>query len=360
MLKELSLKNFRSYAELNIQFGSAWTVFCGANGAGKSNLLEAVFFLTMLRSFRTTVSRELVRHGESSTEVRGLLERGIWKEELTVNMSSDGARGLRRNGRAVGKSSDFIDLALPVAFAPEDVMLISGNASGRRRFADMYLSLLDPVYRRRLYNYNSALMQRNNALKRGRAASAMAQAFEPVMAENALYVMQRRKLFANLVAAETAELLKDDPDAEFAVQYRPNAWVDSAAELRDQLCMDRDKEIKRGCTLSGPQLDDFLFTLRGAAMRSFASSGQRRKIAVCLKMAAYSLLRRKSGGKQPLVVLVDDVTGELDAANRERFLEQVKTADQAFFTFTSMPTDAAFAVSEKFAVNNSNVIRLRS
>lgn len=360
MLKELSLLNFRSYAAQRIQFSSAWTVFCGANGAGKSNLLEAVFFLTMLRSFRTTASRELVRHGESSMEIKGLLERGIWKEELSVNMSSDGSRSLIRNGRAVGKSSDFIDLALPVAFAPEDVMLISGNASGRRRFADMYLSLLDPVYRTRLYHYNSALMQRNSALKRGRAAAAMAQAFEPVMAENGLYVIQRRKLFAAMVAAETAELLKADPDADFAILYRPDAWADSADELRERLRLDREREIKRGCTMSGPQLDDFLLTLRGEPMRSFASSGQRRKIAVCLKMAAYNLLRRKSGGKRPLVVLVDDVTGELDAANRERFLEQVKTADQAFFTFTSVPNDAAFTAAEKFAVDNSNITRLRS
>jgi len=289
-----------------------------------------------------------------------VLERGIWKEVLTVNMGSDGTRSLLRNGRGVAKSSDFIELALPVAFAPEDVMLVSGNAAGRRRFADMYLSLLDPVYRKRLYNYNSALMQRNSALKRGRAADAMAQAFEPVMAENALYVMQRRKLFANLIADESAELLKDDPDAEFRVQYRPDAWAESAGELRERFRLDRDREIKRGCTLSGPQLDDFLFTLRGEPMRSFASSGQRRKIAVCLKLAAYNLLRRKSGGKRPLVVLVDDVTGELDAANRERFLDQVKTADQAFFTFTSTPKDAVFAAAQKFAVDNSTITRLRS
>ena len=350
MIKQLTLKNFRSYPDLRLEFATPWTVFVGANGAGKSNLLEALFFLSMLRSFRTVTPRDLIRHGESGFRLGGVLERGVWKEELDVAVGSGNDRVLTRNGEKLKKSSGFIDLVQPVAFVPEDVMLISGSAAGRRRFADMYLSMLDPGYRHKLYSYNSALAQRNGALKRNSVSVNLISAFEPVMAENAVYIMQRRRFFASLLADEASSLL---PDGErFSIVYRPDAPADSIDDYRTRLAAERDKEFKRGCTASGPQLDDFLFLLDNQPMRSFASSGERRKLAVTLKLAAYSILRKRraAGRNIQLAVLVDDVTGELDAANRELFFEQIKSADQAFFTFTGVPTDPVFSGASMFAI----------
>ena len=155
MLKELTLKNFRSYSGTRVKFNSAKVLFTGANGSGKTNLLEAVFFLTMLRSFRTTQPRDLIRHSAQAFTISGRLERGIWQEELRLSYAQNGGRALNRNGDKLTRSSDFIGLVLPVAFIPEDIMLISGSAAYRRRFIDMYLSMIDSSYQVELYQYNS-------------------------------------------------------------------------------------------------------------------------------------------------------------------------------------------------------------
>ncbi len=360
MIKELQLKNYRSYPELNLEFEAGWTVFAGANGAGKTNLLEAIFFMVMLRSFRTAQPKEMIRHNENAFSLYGRIERGVWQERLQLSYAGNGDRYLERNGSAVRKSSNFIGLTLPVAFIPEDIMLISGSGSIRRRFADMYLSLLDPQYQHSLYNYNSALLQRNAALKRGQIAKAAAGAFEPIMAEHAIYIEKRRRNFAALLADEVCLLLNNEPENEFSIVYRPDCPVDSIAEYRSKLAEDRAKDLKRGCTQSGPQLDDFVFNLHGQPMRNFASMGQRRKLAIYLKLAAYTIMRKQiKSTKTGIVVLVDDVTGELDAANKQRFFESIKTADQAFFTFTEPPADAVFQTAGQYKIIDSKAICVR-
>ena len=356
MLKELTLKNFRSYSGTRVKFTSAKVLFTGANGSGKTNLLEAIFFLTMLRSFRTTQPRDLIRHSEQAFTVSGRLERGIWQEELRLSYAQNGGRALNRNGDKITRSSDFIGLVLPVAFIPEDIMLISGSAAYRRRFIDMYLSMLDAAYQNALYQYNSALQQRNAALKRGIPAKLTAAAFEPVMAENAVYIASRRKFFTALWGNEVAELLKSEPEAEFSVEYEPDAPYETAEDYLRQLQDNRGRELKRGCTTSGPQLDDFILYLRKQPMRSFASSGQRRKLAIYLKLAAYNILRKQlNHNKIELIGLIDDVTGELDAANKQRFYSNLKSADQLFFTFTEPARDEFFSNAETFKIEPDTI-----
>mgnify|MGYP005797740679 CR=1 FL=1 len=356
MLKELTLKNFRSYSGTRVKFNSAKVLFTGANGSGKTNLLEAVFFLTMLRSFRTTQPRDLIRHSAQAFTISGRLERGIWQEELRLSYAQNGGRALNRNGDKLTRSSDFIGLVLPVAFIPEDIMLISGSAAYRRRFIDMYLSMLDSSYQVALYQYNSALQQRNAALKRGIPAKLTAAAFEPVMAESAVYIASHRKFFTSLWGSEVAELLKTEPEAEFSVCYEPDAPYETTEDYLKQLSENRSKELKRGCTTSGPQLDDFILYLQDQPMRNFASSGQRRKLAIYLKLAAYNILRKNlKQSKIELIGLVDDVTGELDNANRQRFYTNLRNADQLFFTFADPVRDEFFGDAETFKIEPDKI-----
>ncbi len=351
MLKELALKNFRSYAHYAIKFESAKVMFTGSNGAGKTNLLEAIFFLTMLRSFRTSQMRDLVRHTEDAFTIDGLLERGQWTEDLRLTYAQNGGRALLRNGSRVTKSSDFIGLALPVAFIPEDIQLISGSAANRRRFFDMYLSMLDPAYQKALYHYNAALHQRNAALKRGDAGALSASAFEPVLAENGLYIVSCRHEFSSLWASEVATLLKSEPESDFSVRYEPDLACASVTDYLNHFATLRSRELKRGLTLCGPQLDEFVFCLHNQPMRNFASNGQRRKLAIYLKLAAYNILRaRLKSSRISVLALVDDVTGELDLANRARFFNSLSAADQLFFTFTEPARESFFRDAEIFRI----------
>lgn len=356
MLKELALKNFRSYSCCGVKFTSSRVQFTGVNGSGKTNLLEAIFFLTMLRSFRATQPRDLIRHGEQAFTLSGSFERGLWEEELKLSYAQNGGRALLRNGVKIKRSSDFIGFALPVAFIPEDIMLISGSASCRRRFIDMYLSMLNRDYQVALYRYNSALQQRNAALKRGVSAKLTAAAFEPLLAENGVYIASRRKFFAMQWGREVADLLKGEAEEDFSVLYEPNAPYETSADYLKHLEGDRLRELKRGCTVSGPHLDDFILCLNNHPMRNFASTGQRRKLAIYLKLAAYNLLRKSlNPGKLELIALVDDVTGELDELNRHRFYTILKAADQQFFTFTDPVRDEFFRGVETFKIEPDKI-----
>ena len=356
MIKELELINFRNYAATAVEFGERGAVFTGANGSGKTNILEAIFFMTMLRSFRTVTPREMIRHGKGAFRLRGRLARGIWQEALELTYAGNGERELMRNSQKIRKSSAYIGRALPVAFIPEDINLVSGSASLRRRFVDMYLSMLNADYQRMLFAYNTALVQRNAALKRGHAGRNAAAAFEPILAESGVYITRQRRVYAAQLATEVGKLLADEPGLVFTLAYTPSAPFDDINDYRRQLDSDRTREIARGVTLCGPHLDDFVFALNGKPMRSFASTGQRRKLAIYLKLAAYEVIRQQLGTRKiPLLVLVDDVTGELDEHNKKRFFNSIREADQSFFTFSAADTTPALEQYGRFQVEQGKI-----
>ena len=341
-ITHLSMHNFRNAARSGYEFAASRVLLLGPNGAGKSNILEALGFLSVLRSFRGAPVREMVRLDEHEFILAARLDGGGRRKLISLRERIGGTRELFEDKHPVPRSSDFIRNFRTVVFAPEDRMIVAGGAANRRRFFDMLISVLEPKYFAALGNCNRALKQRNCAL---RAGGKGAEFFEPVLVESASVLTAFRREYATLLETEVNRLLAGR--GRFAVKCRFSAPADPD-EFRRLLIRERERELRRGATVCGPHLDDFEFALDGRPLRSCGSNGQIRIVALHLKLAEFALIRRLA--ELPVLVLADDVTGELDAANTRRFFELTQMADQAFFTFTRRPDDPFFAGAQEIVL----------
>lgn len=334
LIETLKAARFRNCAEGVFRFSNDKVVFTGPNGSGKTNLLEALYFLSILRSFRTVSGRELIQLGERSFDLGCRLRKGTFREELRILQWADGRRETLIDGNRVRRSSEFIREFRAVVFVPEDRNIPGGSSSYRRRFFDMLIATREGDYLSALSNYNRALSQRNRALKQSEKPE-IAAVFEPELARHAPLISSRRRLYAQWIEEEVNALLTAETGLEFRIRYKCD-FPEDEADFLALLRKNREKERIRACTSIGPQLDEFEFLLDGRALRSYGSTGQIRMIALLLKLAEFNLFRRSGDGW--LVVLADDVTGELDERNKELFLQTISHADQQFFTFTEFPT----------------------
>ncbi len=351
LLEQLGLVDFRNCERGEFRFSRDKVVFTGPNGTGKTNLLESICFLSILRSFRSASGRELTRIGSRGFELSARIHSRGYPETLRITQQAE-RREMFIGGVKIRKSSEFIREFRTVVFVPEDRNIVSGSSSFRRRFFDMLISTLDSAYLSQLVNYNRALAQRNRALKSPDNRIVIA-AFEPELAVNAPLIAEKRREYAGLVEQEVNVLLKQRSGGEFRIQYRfdyPKS-TDAYLELLER---NRSKEIHRACTCIGPQLDEFDFCLDGKKLRYYGSTGQIRMISLLLKLAEFNLVRRSAAEK--VAVLVDDVTGELDEKNKLSFFETISGADQQFFTFTEFPSLPYFSDAEEIPLFKNNAV----
>jgi len=356
MIKQITLRQFRNYEELDLSVTAPVNVLIGNNGQGKSNLLEAIFFLSMLRSFRTSQVRELKKIGSGGFYIGMEADSGRgWSEKLEVEYGD--LRKLQIDGVNVNRSSEFIRRLRTVVFSPEDIQIVTDNSSYRRRFIDMFVSLLEPVYMLSLQQYLTALKARNIALRCHHPDEAMVKAYEPIMAENAAVIIHYRSLYLRQLEAEIGKLLSEFHGLNKIFNIRYRADIDGTVEdLQKILDSGRRRDLERGFTGCGPQLDEIDLMFDGKLLRSFGSTGQCRLISLCLKMAEVNLLSETmKEEKNKLIVLVDDVTGELDDPTRRCFFDVINRAGQSFFTFTSHPSDIYFEKASFFEVNNGKI-----
>jgi DNA replication and repair protein RecF len=343
VLNSLELNGFRNYARLSLPLGQRRHVLVGANGQGKTNLLEAIFFLATLRSFRTTALRDLCGAGMGgSFRIVGEIQRPdqAWTRRLDVLYGE--RRHLQVDGSPVRTTGEFIGEFRVVAFTPDDLRLVHGPAALRRRFLDMVLATADPGYLHALQEYAAALKARNAALRSAQPALRQAAAaFTPILARGGTaLVVARRSLVAALGPAMEERIRRIlGRQAEFSLRHQTQARSDDPAAFAERLAADLDKDRERGYTGYGPHLDDLVMTLDGHDLRHHGSTGQCRLAALAMKMAIVQWYHHQDmGPHRDLVVLVDDVTGELDAPTREAFLADLHAADQLFATFTEPPT----------------------
>lgn len=330
MLEKLYLHHFRNYEEKRLDFFSSQILICGQNGIGKTNILEAIHFLGIMRSFKNASVRELILDGEDEFTLMAQFSRNGMSRKINVQQKKNGERTVCINDIPERRADVLLHSFRPVIFAPEDRMLISGTAAIRRRFFDILISLENSSYLSDLQQYKHALAQRNALLKKRDMSmkNAIFAPFEELLAFHGERLMQLRQQYALLLEAEVNKLADND---EFRIQYRPDWKTPEMNMIRQSLERNRSRDIQKGFTGEGVQLDDFDMFLNGFAMRSFASSGQIRIYSLFLKMAEFNLSCGK--GEMP-IALVDDVTGELDEINKQKFFILLERAEQVFFTFT--------------------------
>ena len=364
-LANVSLFDFRNYAELDLGLERSATVFFGGNAQGKTNLLEAVALTALTRSPRTQQAAEVVRFGQNAARVTCGVQTDAGRNALEVriilNPSEGGVRASRRftvNG-IPRRSTDMIGALRVVLFWPDDLQLIKGSGEGRRRFLNTLLSQIDGNHAGELNRYSHVLEQRNallRAIREGRQSTDALDYWTNALAESGATIMverQRRLLELQPIAAAYHRELSDDRE-RLELRYRPaGARIGEAPQelvsqqLKAAMVDARDEEIGRGQTVVGPQRDDVEVWLEDHEARLFASQGQQRSAVLSLKLAELQYLADVTG-EQP-VLLLDDVMSELDPARRERLLAALQPGPQALITAADL-NDLPRSILERAAV----------
>jgi DNA replication and repair protein RecF len=361
ILARLSLRDFRNYERLDIEFEPGINVLAGANGQGKSNLLEAVYFLSVLRSFRCQQLSNLYRWGQSSFVIRGILkpENG---PEFSVAVQYDRTRQLRIANEPVARASEFIGHLFTVAFAPEDIELLKGAAGVRRRFLDVMLCQLYPSYLAMLQDYVKAHKCRNTLLRAATLDTGALQAFDRIMADRGAHIIDHRRRFFSELAGHQKTITENYIGGWLLqVHYRSSVGSDELAtteSLRDALLegltasLPRDRQ--RCQTHIGPHRDDYSFELDNRSLHLYGSEGQCRTAALIYKLATAQLLCA-SKGPESVILLVDDVIGELDQQHRDAFFSVLQQGAQTLFACTDPDLAANFDNAKCFSVSTGSV-----
>jgi DNA replication and repair protein RecF len=311
----LTTRNFRNLASLDVGFPDEGIVVLGENGHGKTNLLEAVYYLVLFRSLRGAKDRELVRFGET-----GFFLAGEASVRVTVGYEIAGTRKKVTVDRAeLQKLSDGVGHVTAVAFSPGDRAMIAGGPAGRRRFLDIVLALTRSGYLAALSAMRQALKQRNAALRRGRGDAA--RAFDAPFATAAAEVARARRSWAGHWSGRHRELSAAlGEEHEATLQYCPDHHreCDTAEHIRDALGAAMERDLRRGVTTVGPHRDDLQLLLDGRDLRTYGSAGQQRTAAIALRLLEAQSLTEATGA--PPIALYDDVFAELDRGRQERLL----------------------------------------
>lgn len=339
-LLSLRLHDFRSYKTLLLTPPEGVTVIVGENGAGKTNLLEAVHLCCVGRSHRTSADGDMIRHGQETAGVQLVVERSDGRHDVGVRLYDNQKKKklLYLNGKIAPRIGEMMGHATCVIFSPEDLSIVKDSPAARRRFLDMLLSQYQRAYFYALQTYNATLRQRNALLRLlgfqgGDAArldvwdEQLARAGAPVVRLRA----EASELLDTLARAHYA-YIGGREDEVLRVSYKSQLLSpDPEAAFLSALKKTRPEDLKRMTTTVGPHRDDLTLSLSDQELRAFGSQGQIRTAALALKLSAFDLLSKVQG--EPPLLLLDDVLSELDPFRRQRLIERIKGA-QALLTCT--------------------------
>lgn len=339
LLQQVTLQDFRNFALARLSFSGRRQFFVGANGQGKTNLLESLGLLTAFRSFRTSEMSQLVRSGQPAAAVAvQLRHERQGQSTVTLRLGSAG-KEIAVDQERIVRLGDFIGRFPTVVFSSQDQTLVRGAPAVRRRWLDLALAATDPEYLRALQSYHRALASRNVLLKRGDAASdAELLAFERTMAPAAAFLTAARAAGLAEISSYLSRhytLVSACSGEEVDCAYAPDCGGAAEAALLELWLAQRGRDRQWRTTGRGPHRDDFDFLLRGHSARHFASEGQQRLLVLALRLAQAEWGRKRTGVDP--VLLADDVLGELDPARRERFWSALSPDAQVVATGTALP-----------------------
>lgn len=338
-LKTLVLRNFRNHKKTDFHFSAATNLIYGNNGQGKTSVLEAIYFLSTGRSFRTHNLRDLIREGQQYF----YLEAHFIKDEVPQKLQvyyDDAIRRIQYNHINYPKLGNIIGILPSVLSHPNDLTLIIGMPNERRRFLDIYLSQADPLYLHHLTRYYKAMKQRNYALRVQEEKTL--SVWEQIMLPSALYLVEKRKELSSYLldpAMEWLSVLSNQKDVLNLYYQSSLIKRDSSNDLLARWQKSRYKDMLLKATSLGPHRDDLLFLLAGKPAKSFSSEGQKRSLIYALKLAQWSWMQKKIG-YSPLLC-IDDFGMQLDRQRQENLIACFGKFKQIFICSTNRVKDAS-------------------
>ncbi|MBQ2429687.1 MAG: DNA replication and repair protein RecF [Alistipes sp.] len=319
-LKKLLLINFKNLPQAEITLADGINCFVGDNGAGKTNILDAVHYLSMSKSAFTMTDGQSVHHGEEFfvTEGSYLTDTGAM-ELVNCSFSRKGGKVLKRNGKEYERIADHVGGFPVVISSPRDTELIMDAAEERRRYLNSFISQLDRAYLVSMMRYNTVLAERNKFLKMS-SDEAMLQIYDMQLAEHGTRVYERRKEIIERMQPMVAEYystLSEDRE-QVEMEYRSEL---EQMPLTEVLLRNRERDIVNQFTTAGVHRDDIIFRIGGYPLRKYGSQGQQKSFLIALKLAQYRLLAEATGEKP--ILLLDDLFDKLDLGRVEKLLALV-------------------------------------
>ncbi|MFW5998418.1 MAG: DNA replication/repair protein RecF [Halanaerobiaceae bacterium] len=366
-LEKIFLKNYRNIKKNIIKLNPGINILIGDNGQGKTNFLESIYILGTGSSHRTNRDKELINWKKEST----LIQVNLVKKDYSIKISliiDNTSKKPKINDNPLEKFTELIGNLNVVLFSPEDLKLVKGSPANRRKFLNIEVSQVSSYYHKLLNKYNHVLKQRNNLLKNIRSntsSNEMLEVWDEQLSElgakiikKRLEVIEKLKILARLNQRKITEGTEN-----LSIEYK-NSIKDNIEEENDikvifkqNLVNNRNKEIERGYTITGPHRDDLIFKINEKDVRKFGSQGQQRTVALSLKLAELEFMKSEIG-EYP-ILLLDDVFSELDKKRKNTLINVIKNNIQTIITSTDFEEFESFSNSIKyFKVNNGNLKKI--
>jgi DNA replication and repair protein RecF len=355
-LSHLEISQFRNIAHLEIAPTARFNIISGLNGAGKTNLLEAIYYFSALRSFRTVRRQETVRHGESRALIKGLFSGPSAGLICECEIGPDFKR-IKRDGKEVTSASWHFSSLPMVIFSPANIALVQGGAEERRRFMDRALFQAEPSYSAVRAEYVRALKNRNKLLKSQEVSRSILAPFDAQLADLGATIVTARTRFIDGAEPLFEEALGEiGKGLEGHLKYRPNISGERA-EIHEALDRSFPQDSRRGFTSRGPHADDLEIGIRDLLAKKFASQGQQRMAVLSMKMAETMALHRATGCVP--ILLLDDISSELDRdRNRALFEFLSRVGGQVFITTTHLDHVLLEDSRRDFYIENGQISEL--
>ena len=359
-IKKLNLKNFRNYAEESIEFDDGLNVLFGKNAQGKTNCAEAVFYLCTGISPRCKRDKQLIRAGCDTAEISCDAVGRYGDMQISAKITESG-REFKLNGNKITRNADILGNLFGVFFSPRELRLIQDGPDERRRFLNVSISQLSKPYYTALSRYNRILAQRNNLLKE-RDTSIILDSlpvWDRELCKYAAIVCEKRAEYIDMLAPFAKEAHAYLTGGAESLDIKPDRkYKGSAAEIETRLLAELsngyERDIRLGYTSCGPHRDDIEINIDGTDAKVFASQGQTRTAALSIKLAEVEIFKQRSG-EYPVLIL-DDVTSELDLPRRKKLIERTEGL-QTILTCTHAERILAGITAKKIKIEGGAVKR---
>ena len=336
ILKKLTILNYRNIATAELTFSPKINCFVGHNGEGKTNVLDAIHFLSLTKSTANSIDSMNIRHGEELMMVQVIYDLNGTEEEISIGLKLHQKKHVKRNKKEYKRMAEHIGLLPLIIASPNDSVIISGGSEERRRLMDIVISQYDPEYLTALSAYNKALQQRNALLKAEEEPQPeILSLFEEMMAENGERIYQKRNAFIEEFTPVFQHFyqLISNGNEEIGLCYTSHC---QRGALLQVIQRDRAKDRIMGYSLHGIHKDELEMTLNGYSIKREGSQGQNKTYMLALKLAQFDFLKR-TGSKTTPLLLLDDIFDKLDAQRVEQIVDIVSSDafGQIFITDTN-------------------------
>ena len=361
VLKNLHIRNFRNYDSLDISLDKNTTIIYGDNGQGKTNLLESIYVLAFTKSHRSFIDKNLIKSGEECAVIKGTILNEIsYNLEIILNKTK---KQVKIDNNSVTKIGGYIEKMNIIIFYSEDLNLIKGFPSERRKYLNLELSQISQNYYNTLNDYNKLLKIRNDYLKQISFGDPIDEAYFKVLTdyivEKSVFIYQMREKYIQRLNKICPKIFKDIASKEgFHIKYKPSIdFADYEKEtIRTELLKafndNLEREIKNKTTLYGPHHDDFEFYLDDENLRYYGSQGQQRVAVLALKLSEIQIFRDYK--KTSPIILLDDVFSELDNEKKNNLLKFIDDDMQVIITTTDL-----FNIDQKI-IDKAKLIKIES